>query len=250
MKKVASNSRKSKHNQKRKKRRFKKKTSTYRVRNWSVYHEALKQRGSLTFWFCEEVVEKWRYQGPRKRGAQFHYSDLAIQTALIFRILFDLPLRQTEGFLQSLVKLMGLTLGVPDYSTLSRRQKTLSVDLPRRKNFAPVFVVIDSTGTKVYGEGEWKVRQHGWSKHRTWRKLHLAVDEETGEILASTLTTNATIDAHQVEPLLSKIDRPITALSADSAYDKWTVYDTLKNRDCSFAITKIWPKTDITYCYH
>ena len=157
------------------------------------------------------------------------YSDLAIQTGLIFRKLFNLPLRQTEGFITSLVELLQLSLNVPDYSTFSRRNKTLSIDLPTRKTNEPVYVVIDSTGAKVFGEGEWKVRQHGWSKHRTWRKLHLAVDEKTGEILAATLTPNSTIDAHQVKPLLEQIHRPVTAVGADGAYDRWCVYDVLQD---------------------
>jgi len=225
MAKVASSPRKNK----RKSNPKKKKKCVYRVRNWSSYNESLKRRGSLTFWFDEEVIKKWSYTGPTQRGAQYVYSDLAIQTGLIFRKLFNLPLRQTEGFLSSLIGLMKLSLKVPSYSTLSRRNQTLCVDLPTRQTNDPVYVVIDSTGAKVYGEGEWKVRQHGWSKHRTWRKLHLAVDEKTGEILAATLTPNSTSDAHQVEPLLSQIKRPITAVAADGAYDQWGVYDTLKN---------------------
>lgn len=203
--------------------------TVYRVRNWSEYNNGLKQRGSLTFWFDEKVIEAWNYQGPKQQGAQFVYSDLTIQTGLIFRKLFNLPLRQTEGFITSLVELLQLSLDVPDYSTFSRRNKTLSVDLPTRKTNEPVYVVIDSTGAKVFGEGEWKVRQHGWGKHRTWRKLHLAVDEKTGEILAATLTPNSTIDAHQVKPLLEQIHRPVTAVGADGAYDKWCVYDVLQD---------------------
>lgn len=205
------------------------KKSVYRVRNWSAYNKSLKQRGSLTFWFDEKVIKNWNYQGPPQQGAQYVYSDLAIQTGLIFRKLFNLPLRQTEGFLESLIELLKISLKVPNYSTLCRRNKTLTIDLPTRKTNDPVYVVIDSTGVKVYGEGEWKVRMHGWGKHRTWRKLHLAVDEKTGEILAATLTPNSISDAHEVESLLSQIQRPITAVAADGAYDQWKVYDTLEH---------------------
>jgi hypothetical protein len=203
------------------------KASDYRVRNWSEYNEALRQRGNLTVWFSQEAIEKWYYDGPPQQGAQFEYSDVAIETALTFRSLFRLPFRQTEGFVRSLIELMGLALQTPDYSILCRRQGALQVDLAVRHTSEPVHVVVDSTGAKVFGEGEWKVRQHGWSKHRTWRKLHLCVDEATVEILASTLTTNATHDAHQVVPLLEQIDRPVTAFGGDGSYDKWGVYDAL-----------------------
>lgn len=225
MAKVASSPRKSK----RKAIQKRKSKSVYRIQNWSAYNASLKQRGSLTFWFDETVIQGWNYHGPTQRGAQYVYSDLAIQTGLIFRKLFNLALRQTEGFVTSLVHLLKVSLDVPDYSTFCRRNKTLKVDLPTRKTNEPVHVVIDSTGAKVFGEGEWKVRKHGWSKRRTWRKLHLAVDEKTGDILAATLTPNSTSDAHQVDPLLRQIQRPITAVGADSAYDTWGVYDLLKD---------------------
>ena len=201
----------------------------YRVRNWSEYNQSLKQRGSLTFWFDEKVIKAWHYEGPQKRGGQYVYSDLAIQTGLVFRNLFGLPLRQTEGFVASLVSILGVSLPVPDYSTFCRRNKTLKVTLPTRKRDAPVYVVVDSTGLKVFGEGQWKVRQHGYSKHRTWRKLHLAVDEETGEILSAKVTKNSETDAHQVAPLIKEIPRKITSLAADGAYDKWGVYETLQD---------------------
>ena len=226
MKKVASNSRKIKRNQQQPNRKMSK-ASVYRVRNWSEYNEALKQRGSLTVWFSEEAIEKWYYDGPTQQGAQFEYSDVAIKTALTFRSLFRLPFRQTEGFVRSLIALMGLALQTPDYSILCRRQAVLQVELSVRDTSEPVHVVVDSTGAKVFGEGEWKVRQHGWSKRRTWRKLHLAVDEATAEILAATLTTNATHDAHQVVPLIEQIHRPITTFGGDGSYDKWCVYDAL-----------------------
>ena len=200
----------------------------YRVQNWSAYNKSLKQRGSLTFWFDEKVIQAWEYQGVRKRGGKIVYSDLAIQTGLVFRNLFGLALRQTEGFVESLVALLEVSLPVPNYSTFCRRNKTLKVELPTRKRDDPVYVVVDSTGLKVFGEGAWKVRQHGYSKRRTWRKLHLAVDEQTGDILSAKVTKNSQTDAQQVEPLLKQIKRKITALAADSAYDTWGVYDTLQ----------------------
>ena len=200
--------------------------STYRIENWSAYNQALKQRGSLTVWFCEDAIAQWDYTGPRQRGAQYKYSDLAIETALTLRTVYDLALRQTQGFLQSLITLLDLELEAPDYTTLCRRQGSLVVDLPVLASNESVYVVIDSTGLKVYGEGEWKVRQHGYSKRRTWRTLHLGVDEATGDILATTLTTNDVDDASQVAPLLEQIDRPVEKLAADGAYDKKKVYQT------------------------
>ena len=145
--------------------------STYRIQNWPEYNQALKQRGSLTVWFCEDALEQWNYTGPPQRGAQYKYSDLAIETALTLRTVYGLALRQTQGFLQSLITLLDLALEAPDYTTLCRRQGSLVVDLPLLASTASVYVVIDSTGLKVYGEGEWKVRQHGYSKRRTWRTL-------------------------------------------------------------------------------
>ena len=201
----------------------------YRVRNWPEYNQSLKQRGSLTFWFDEKVIKAWHYQGPRKRGGQIVYSDLAIQTGLVFRNLFGLGLRQTEGFVESLVSILEVSLPVPDYTTFCRRNKTLQVVLPNPARDKPVYVVVDSTGLKVFGEGAWKVRQHGYSKHRTWRKLHLSVDEATGEILSAKVTKNSKSDAQQIKPLLEEIPQKITALAADAAYDTWGVYDTLQD---------------------
>ena len=132
---------------------------------------------------------------PPQRGAQYTFSDGAIQTALTLRLLYHLPLRQTEGFVASVLALMGLAVRVPDHTTLSRRQADLAVAMPTQPKDQPLHLVVDATGLKVYGEGEWKVRQHGWNKRRTWRKLHLGVDEATGEIVAQTLTTNSQDDA-------------------------------------------------------
>ncbi len=164
----------------RKGRRAKQSSCIYRVRNWSAYDQALKQRGSVTLWFAPEAVAAWNYQGAAQRGAQFVYSDLAIETALTLRLIYHLPLRQTEGFVESLLHVMGLDLSTPDHSTLSRRQAGLQVALPINPTQEPIHVVVDSSGLKVYGEGEWKVRQHGWSVRRTGRKLHLGVNEATG----------------------------------------------------------------------
>ena len=203
----------------------------YRVRNWPAYDAGLQQRGSLTVWFTPQAVEAWYYQGPRQRGAQYTFSEVAIQTALILRLLYHLPLRQTEGFVASILALMGLAVRVPDHTTLSRRQAGLTVDWPLQPKDQPLHLVVDATGLKGYGEGEWKVRQHGWNKRRTWRKLHLGVDEATGEIVAQTLTTNSQDDAGQVEPLLDQIETPIAAVGGDGAYDRRKLFEALAASD-------------------
>lgn len=227
MEKVASSPRKVKTDRKQNRNKQSTKSNSYRLRNWAEYDRALKQRGSLTFWFSEEAIGQWSYTGPPQRGAQFRYSDLAIETSLTLRVLFKQPLRQTEGLVNSLMELMGLNLPVPDHTTLSRRQATVQIPSFAQDTTEPVHVVVDSTGLKVYGEGEWKVRQHGYSKRRTWRKLHLAVDEANGDILVNTLTLNSVDDASQVEPMLKEIARPILALGGDGAYDKEKVYQAL-----------------------
>ena len=154
-------------------------------------------------------------------------------------LLLRLPLRQTQGFIQSLLDLMPLALAAPDYSTLSRRQGSLAVVLPTQCPDKPMHLVVDSTGLKVYGEGEWKVRQHGWTKRRTWRKLHVGVHEATGEVVAQTLTSNRIDDASQVAPLLTQVDEAVGAVGGDGAYDKQKVFDALATPPSSPSIQPI-----------
>jgi hypothetical protein len=130
-------------------RRSKPLPSIYRVRNWAAYDQALKQRGSVTIWFSSEALQAWGYQGPAQRGAPFVYSDVAIETALTLRLIYHLAIRQTEGFVESVLDLMGLDLSAPDHSTLSRRQRGLSIQWPTRVTNEPIHVVVDSTGLKV-----------------------------------------------------------------------------------------------------
>ena len=136
------------------------KKATYRVRNWKEYDAALVRRGSLTLWVEQETLRAWRYQGPTQRGAQLQYCDLAIECLLTLRAVYRLTLRATEGFSRSLFELMEVDLAVPDYTTLCRRAATVRITLPKKAT-GPLHLVLDSTGLKVYGEGEWKVRQHG-----------------------------------------------------------------------------------------
>ena len=204
--------------------------TVYRVKNWSSYNRALVARGSLMVWLDDGLWKQWYAQGPSQRGAQFVYSDRTIEWILTMRVLLGLPLRQTQGFIQSLLGLMPLALAVPDYSTLSRRQGALAVGLPKKQTDSPdspMHLVVDSTGLKVYGEGEWKVRQHGWTKRRTWRKLHVGVNEATGEVVAQTLTSHRIDDASQMIPLLTQVDEGVGAVGGDEAYDKRKVFDAL-----------------------
>lgn len=209
----------------------------YKVRNWKEYNEALVNRGRVTFWITEEALRQWK-EGKKtgKKGKPKFFSDLAIKTALTLREVFHLPLRQTEGFLASILQRMGAMVKAPDYSTLSLRCETLTVSVPARSpSGEPLHLVLDSTGMKVYGEGEWKVRTHGWSKRRTWRKLHIGVDSATNDILLGEVTGNNAADCEMFEPLLNQL--PATAaiaqVSADGAYDKRICYDALAARAVS-----------------
>ncbi len=184
----------------------------------------------MQVWISDEVGKQWYYQGENQKGAQYQYSDSCIEMACIVRQVYHLGYRQTEGFLESLTVRLGWKVKVPHYSVINRRCKRLSVEVKGTARQEGKYIVIDSTGVKVYGEGEWKVRQHGWGKHRTWRKIHLAVDESTGEIESCAMTTNSVDDAAMVEPLLKQIDGKIKKIAADGAYDKKKVYQELSKR--------------------
>ncbi|MEO1299121.1 MAG: IS5 family transposase [Cyanobacteria bacterium J06636_16] len=205
---------------------------SYRIRNWSEYSAGLKQRGSLTFWLDEAAIEGGQEPAPSgRRGASRTYSDMAIATFETLKSVYGLAGRQTEGLLASLLALMELDLPVPEHSTVSRRKGQLQVALPVVPSSASVHLVVDSTGVKVYGEGEWKTRQHGVSKRRTWRKLHLGVDEATGDILGAVVTTNGVHDSEVLADILGASDAEIEQVSADGAYDKRRCYDALQARE-------------------
>jgi hypothetical protein len=193
------------------------------VTNWPAYEAGLRARGSLTIWFSDAAVEAWR-AGPRTtRGGQPRYSDMAITTALTLRAVFRLALRQTEGLVGSILALLGLDLAVPDHSTLSRRAETLRVPAPRREG-EPVHLLVDSTGLKLCGPGDWLVEKHGTRRRGSWRKLHLATDADTGRIVAPALTDKDTDDGAQTGPLLDRIGGPIAFFTADGAFDRDEVY--------------------------
>lgn len=206
----------------------------YKVRNWREYNQALVDRGKVMFWVTDEALRQWEEQKKTgKRGKPKLYSNLAIETALLLREVFHLPLRQVEGFLASILLKMGSNRKAPDYSTLSIRAETLKVLIRVRAVVGEtIHIVLDSTGAKVYGEGEWKVRQHGWSKHRTWKKLHLGIDEATGDILMGEVTGNDTADSLMLAPLLDQFPAEvgIDQVSADGAFDKRMCYEALRKR--------------------
>jgi hypothetical protein len=198
----------------------------YRVQNWSEYEKALVQRGSITFWLTDDFEKIWLYAGEKQRGSQYDYSDQAIEIMLTIKEVFHLSNRSVEGFVRSVFTMLNLHLRVPDHSTLSKRGKSLAVSLARNSN-GPMNLVLDSTGLKIYGEGEWKVRKHGYSKHRTWRKLHLGANPDNGEIQVAVLTGNSTSDDAVVKEMLTQIEQPLLSCAADGAYDKHKVYDAL-----------------------
>ena len=193
--------------------------------NWREYDAALRARGSLTVWFSDEAIEAWRAEPRTTRGGQPRYSALAIATALTLRAVFRLALRQTEGLIGSILHLLDLDLATPDHSTLSRRAETPQVARPRRApNARPVHLLVDSTGLRLCGPGDWLMEKHGSRKRRSWKKLHLATDADTGRIAASVLTAPDADDGSQVGPLLERIDGPVASLTADGAFDRDDVY--------------------------
>lgn len=203
---------------------------TYKTTNWPAYNEALKRRGSLTIWFDPEMI--WDATPSGKRGRQQSYSDTAIQACLTMKVLFGMALRQTTGFVESLLHLIGLNWVVPDFSTLSRRQKTLAVNIPYRGSNGPLHLLIDSTGIKVEGEGEWNARKHGGPKRRVWRKIHLGIDEQTLEVRAVEITGSHIGDAPVLPDLLNQIpaDETIGSVTADGAYDTRKCHDAIAGR--------------------
>lgn len=217
----------------------------YKTRNWAEYNLSLKMRGSLSIWFDAEMT--WEAVPSGRRGRQQTYSDAAIQACLTFKVLFGLPLRQTTGFVESLLKLVGLDWSVPDFSTLCRRQKTLSVAIPYKGSAGPLHLLIDSTGIKAEGEGEWNARKHGGPKRRLWRKIHIGIDEETLEIRTIEVTSSSIGDAPMLPDLLNQIppDQDLGSVTADGAYDTRKCHDAIAARNAHAVIpprknAKLW----------
>jgi hypothetical protein len=200
--------------------------SRYRVRNWFEYEAGLQKRGDLTVWLSDTALDAWRAPASGKPGGQRRYADIAIEAALTIRMVFHLPLRQTEGFLRCLANPLEVDLPIPDHTTLSRRLKKLGEIQSRRlPTDQPIHLLIDSTGLRIH-VGHLRKPPN----KRAWRKLHLAVDARTGEIVASELTDRRTHDCTRVGPLLEQIDNPLASLSADGAYDAVGVYEVAQSK--------------------
>jgi hypothetical protein len=203
----------------------------YRVTNASEYNESLRRRGDLTIWVADDVAKNWSSPRRKTRGGQPLYSDLAIEICLTLRVVFRLPLRQTQGFMRSIVKLMELDLPVPDYSTLSRRGKGLKIVQQRQASDKPIALIVDSTGLQIHGGTDWCTEKHDGKKPRkTWRKLHIGLDPETGDIVASELTTEHVGDETALPGLLAKADAEVERFLADGAYDGQGVYECLASK--------------------
>jgi DDE family transposase len=214
-----------------------------KVTNWPAYDASLRQRGSLTIWFSDEAITSWRAEPRTTRGGQPWYSELAILTALTLRAVFRLAYRQTEGLIGSLMRLLGLDLPVPDHTTLSRRAATLEVPRPRSgsspdagRDAEPVHLLVDSTGLKLCGPGEWLIEKHGSRTRRSWRQLHLGVDADTGQIVAAALTGREVDDGAQVGPLLDQVTGPVASVTGDGAYDQDGVYTSVGERHPEAAV--------------
>lgn len=200
----------------------------FKITNWSAYNKAMKQRGSLTVWLDGAAIAAWTDSTlPKGRGRPLHYTDMAITTVLMMKRVFNLPLRPLQGFVDSIFKLMGLSLRCPDYSLVSKRAKSVNISIKTPTRGEISHLVIDATGLKVFGEGEWKVRQHGANKRRVWRKLHLAADSTTHEIICADLSLSSTTDAQALPGLINQTHRKIREASADGAYDTHHCHDAL-----------------------
>lgn len=207
----------------------KKRKSVYRVKNWKEYNESLVRRGDITLWFSEDAIAAWEHANQEvKVGRPFTYSDTAIECLLVLRELFRLPYRQTEGLGQSIVKLMKVEVAIPDFTSLAKRAAKLGVSLELTPTEGPIDIVIDSTGLKVFGAGEWRSDAYRHPKRRTWRQLHLSINAASQEIVAELLTSKKCDDADMVPPILAQIESPVAKMYGDGAYDKWKCYDVLE----------------------
>lgn len=222
--------------------------ATYRPANWRAYNEALKQRGSLLIWFDPEM--EWLAVPTGRRGRPATFSDAAIQTCLMLKALFGLPLRQTTGLVASLLKLAKLDWPVPDFSTLCRRQDDLTVTIPYRPGTGALHLLIDSTGIKAMGEGEWSCRKHGASRPGQWCKVHLGIDAETLEVRAIEVTGSRVGDGSMLPRLLEQIpaEEPIDTVTADGAYDTRTCHAAIAAREARAVIPtrrngRLWRET-------
>ena len=207
----------------------------YHVGNWPAYDRALVQRGDITVWLAPDAIAAWEAVGVGTRGGQRQYSDLAIETALTLRLIFHLPLRQTEGFLTSIFRMLGLELSVPDHTTLSRRGQHLDLPLRCAPAGAGLHLLVDSTGLSIVGEGEWAAVKHGGRGRRGWKKLHLGVDR-SGVIVARALTAASVDDATTGITLIEAVDGALGRVTADAAYDTVGFYEAAGARGATVVV--------------
>lgn len=202
-----------------------KQTNTkYHIRNWSEYNRALINRGSLTIWFSKESLEKWNAEPTSQRGRPKIYSDEAIVCALMIKAVYKLPFRALRGLLLSMVGLLGICLKVPCYTRICRRAAEIGQEIKRFGSKRITDIVFDSSGLKVYGEGEWKVKKHGKSKRRMWRKLHLAVCPDSHDVVVSYLSENSESDCEAAPKMTPHLPRSIKRAYGDGAYDTESVH--------------------------
>jgi hypothetical protein len=212
----------------------------YRVGNWPEYERALVERGDITLWISADAMDTWRPASSGLRGGQRKFFDLAIESALTLRLVFKLPLRQTEGFLRSLLSLMGVDLDAPDHTTLSRRGMHLDVELHRVHANEPIHLIVDSTGLSIVGEGEWAAVKHGGNGKRGWKRLHLGVDR-CGAIVAQGLTPGNTDDAATALCLIDEVEADIASFTADAAYDTIAIYQAAAARGAKVVVPPTKP---------
>ena len=223
----------------------------YRTLNWSLYNRALINRGNIAIWFDPNT--QWYEQPHGKQGRNQTYSDTAIQCCLMIKSLFRLSLRMVTGFVQSLIQLFGLDWAAPDYSTLCRRQKHIDISICYQRSSGGLHLLIDSTGLKFLGEGEWKRKKHQPEYRRQWRKLHIGIDAETLQIRAVQLTTNNISDSQVLGHLLNQIPpaEPIDSVYTDGAYDTKQCREMISDRQAHAVIpprknAKPWKDTKIS----
>jgi hypothetical protein len=204
-----------------------------RARNWRKYNEALVKRGDITFWFSEDAIQDWHNTNRTSgRGRPQKYSDLCVICGLTLKVIFNLTFRSVEGFIRSLIRSLKLNIDAPDYTLLCKRQKNLNVELLNEK-LRPgekIHILVDTSGLKVFGEGEWKVRQHGHAKRRVWRKLHLAVNSESQAIEAFELTELGVQDCQGFGALVNHIDKKLAGAVGDGAYDRFSCYEVAEQK--------------------
>jgi hypothetical protein len=188
----------------------------YRVTNWAEYDQSLARRGDITLWVRPEAISAWKAKPMARQGAPRRYSDLAIETALTLRLVFQLPLRQAEGFLRSLLDMMDLSLEAPDHTTISRRSKEMKVKLEPVNSKTGVHLTVDSSGLSIVGEGEWAAAKHGNRGMRGWRKLHIGV-ERGSHIHAQVLTDSSGDDAKTGLEIIKKTRGKLSSVTGDAA---------------------------------